>query len=172
MTDGKYFPPVRIIYCVGFLGFCFAIGACEKPQQPAVEKQEPPPQLQSRAKATIYFDLQERCAKQAREQFKQLGWDKQEVAGFTNHYNEKMNKCFMLIQSTDAKSSPGTIWTNSVLLDAFEGKELGTYSWHTVKDKKYWEVPPFQCEVTLPSGEIKPCNSEVEFNELIKIYME
>ena len=94
------------------------------------------------------------------------------MTGFTNHYNEKLNRCFMLVEETDVKSDPGTIWTNKTLLDAFEGKELATYSWHSDKVKKYWQVPPFQCEVTLPSGEKKICNSGAEFDELIKVYME
>ena len=163
---------MRTINCAAFLAIWFVAGACEKVQVPAPAETQSPPQVQSKMKAAINFDFQERCAKQAREQFKQLGWDKEPMAGFTNHYNEKMNKCFVLIENTDAKSSPGTIWTNVVLMDAFEGKELGLYSWHTEKDKKYWEVPPFQCEVTLPSGEKKICNSREEFDELIKVYME
>jgi len=153
------------------LGLCLVVTACEqKPQSTA--SPEPSPTAAQVLSAAASFNFQERCAKQAREQFKQLGWDKEQMAGFTNHYNEKLNKCFVLIENTDAKSSPGTIWTNVVLMDAFEGRELGLYSWHTEKDKKYWEVPPFQCEVNLPSGEKKICNSREEFDELIKIYME
>lgn len=120
----------------------------------------------------VEIDLQEQCAKQAREQYNQSEWSKEPDAGFTNHYNQTLNKCFMLIGNTDAKIDPGTIWTNVTLVDAFEGKVLGSYHWHTEKGKKYWEVPPFQCEVTLPSGEKVFCKSQAEFDDLIKIYME
>ena len=58
------------------------------------------------------------------------------MAGFTNHYNEKLNKCFMLVESTDVKTDPGTMWINKTLLDALEGKELAAYSWHSDKVKK------------------------------------
>jgi hypothetical protein len=58
------------------------------------------------------------------------------------------------------------------LFDAYEGKTYGEYNWHTVKDKKYWEVPPFMCKVVLPSGDDKLCTSDNEFDELIKTYME
>jgi hypothetical protein len=147
--------------------------ACEQktpstasPEQLSTSSPQPNPA------AAASFDFQERCAKQAREQFQQSYWSKQEMTGFTNHYNEKLNRCFMLVESTDVKTDPGTMWINKTLLDAFEGRELATYSWHSDKVKKYWQVPPFQCEVTLPSGEKKICNSDAEFEELIKVYME
>lgn len=126
--------------------------------------------LETRSKVSS-LDLQEKCARQAYEQFRQSGWDKEPTAGFSNHYDETLNKCFVLIENTDAKTAPGTIWTNKTLVDAFEGKVFGTYSWHTVKNKKYWEVPPFECKAALPSGEEKICKSPAEFDELIKPYM-
>jgi hypothetical protein len=91
--------------------------------------------------------------------------------GYVNHYNEKMNGCFMVISSTDTKTSPGRIFTNVTLVDAFEGKAFGNYAWQSDPVKKYWEVAPFLCDVTLPSGEKKACKSDVEFKELIKVYM-
>jgi len=122
--------------------------------------------------AAASFDLQAKCAKQARKAFAALGYAKDAMAGFENHYNSRLNKCFIHVTNTDAKISPGTIWTHRDVFDAVEGKAYGTYSWHTEKDKKYWEVPPFQCEATLPSGEKRLCNSDAEFTELMKIYME
>jgi hypothetical protein len=116
------------------------------------------------------LELQEQCAKQAREEFKQAGWDKD--SNFTNHYNEKLNRCFMLIEKTDAKLDPGTIWRTKILADAYEGRTIGLFSWHTEKGKKYWEVPPFQCEMMPPSGEKAICKSEAEFDEFVKTYME
>ncbi len=118
------------------------------------------------------LELQEKCARQAREQYRLDGWEKEKMAGFSTHYNQDLNRCLMLIENTDAKTSSGTIWTNKTLVDAFEGKVFGTYMWHSDKVKKYWEVPPVQCEVTLPSGEKKICNSSDEFDALVKTYME
>jgi len=153
------------------LGLCLTITACEqKPQSTTTA--EPSPTSAQRLSAAASFDFQERCAKQAREQFHQLGFDKREMTGFTNHYNEKLNRCFMLVDSTDVKTNPGAMWITLELFDAFEGKELATFSWHSDKVKKYSEVPPFQCDVTLPSGEKKICNSREEFDGLIKVYME
>jgi hypothetical protein len=118
------------------------------------------------------LDLQEKCAKQAQEVFKVSGKEKEQLAGFENHYNEKLNRCFMTIQDTDVKTAPGGITTSKFLLDAFEGKYLGTFIWQSDKLKKAREVPPFQCDVTLPSGEKRVCHSSDEFNELVRGYMQ
>jgi hypothetical protein len=121
-------------------------------------------------KSTVQqFNFEERCAKQAGEDFKQWGWDKKGptvVSG--NHYNQKLNRCFMLIEDNNIA---GLVQTKT-LVDVFEGKTLGFYMWRGQKDKKYWEVPPSWCEVTLPSGEKKVCKSGEEFDELVKVYME
>jgi Tfp pilus assembly protein PilV len=116
------------------------------------------------------FDRQEKCAQQARAEYRSDGWEKRETAGFTDHFNSKLNKCFMEIEDTDVKQ--GTLITTRTLSDAFEGKVYANYIWSSDKKKKYWEVPPVQCKVTLPSGEKKLCHSSDEFDELIKVYME
>jgi hypothetical protein len=128
-------------------------------------------QLQTASKATA-LDLQEKCARQAHEIFKSSGWERQPLAGFGNHYNAAMNKCFMVIENTSQDTSnPGVITTNKILLDAFEGSTYGEYMWSSEKDKKYWEVKPFLCDVQLASGEKKACQSQDEFDEMLKNYM-
>lgn len=47
------------------------------------------------------------------------------------------------------------LWKYRNVFDAFEGKEYGAFAWHPEEDKKYWQVPRFECEVTLLSGEKK-----------------
>ncbi len=116
------------------------------------------------------LEYQQKCAEQAEKAFKELGYKPKDMAGYENHYNAKLNKCFIMTQSTSTNFKP-TIWTYKSLFDAFEGKSYGEYSWHTVKDKKFWEVPPFQCKVLLASGEEHICKSDDEFQELSKFYM-
>jgi hypothetical protein len=118
------------------------------------------------------FDLQERCAKQATEEYKRQGYTTHQMADFTNHYDNRLNKCFMQIQDTDTHTIPGTIITSKQLADAFEGKVFGNYIWRTQKGKKFWEVPPLECDVILPSGEKTVCHSSEEFDALVKQYME
>lgn len=114
------------------------------------------------------LELQEKCARQAREVFKGDGLDKAPFASFSNHYNEKLNKCFVLLEN---HVIAGEAVTSTRLDDAFEGKVFGNYLWQTEKNKKYWEVPPLACNVVLESGEEKVCKSSEEFNQLIKPYM-
>jgi hypothetical protein len=120
---------------------------------------------------TNTLEYQAKCAEQAAKIFKDSGFKPNQMAGYENHYNAKLNKCFILIQNVDAKS-PGTVWTFKNLSDAYEGKSYGEYAWHTDKVKKYWEVPPFMCKVVLQSGEDRVCKSDDEFQELTKPYME
>jgi hypothetical protein len=120
----------------------------------------------------VSLELQEKCSKGAQEAFKRDGFENQQLASFSNHYNEKLNKCFVQYDSTDAKTSSGTIFVNKVVSDAFEGKVYAQYMWHSDKVKKYWEVAPVQCTVTLPSAEEKTCTSSEEFDTLVKQYME
>ena len=64
------------------------------------------------------MDFQEKCARQAREEFKLSGLDKHEMAGMSNHYNARLNKCFVEIQDTDARTNRGTIVTSKTVSDA------------------------------------------------------
>lgn len=129
-------------------------------------------QVAATAKATaVPLEYQEKCAEQARKAFHDLGYKSQGPAGYENHYSAKLSKCFVLVENTDSAYAP-TIWTRKSLFDAYEGKAYGEYSWHTVKDKKYWEVPPFMCRVTSPAGTNQFCKSDEEYGELIKVYLE
>jgi hypothetical protein len=128
------------------------------------------PRIQGATIATL--DQQARCADQARRAFAELGYARKTIASYESHYNAGLNKCFIEVSSSDTQGSPGTIWRNRFVQDVFEGKQYGTYAWHTEEDKKYWEVAPSQCEVLLPSGEQQFCKSDDEFALLVRMYME
>lgn len=112
------------------------------------------------------LDLQEKCAKQAQTAFDKMSFQDRKLASFLNHYNVKMNRCFIETEQYMIPGGPDTFWTYKFVTDAYEGKDFGSYVWHTDKVKKYWEVPSFQCQVTLPSGEEKLCESSDEFDDL------
>jgi hypothetical protein len=117
------------------------------------------------------LDLQGKCAKQARVEFNRQESqepkekDSPDFDEYTNHYNEAMNKCFILFMQHSG------VWDIQTLSDAYERKIYGQYMWHVVSGKKYWENPPTSCSVTLPSAEEKTCNSKEEFYNLIAPYM-
>lgn len=127
--------------------------------------------LAERSKAD---EVQAKCADQARKVFDASGYSKSEFATYENHYAAKLDKCMMRVLRTEVQTGrEKAIWIYINVLDPFEGKLYGTYSWHTeTNKKKYLVAPPFTCEVTLPTGEQRTCHSTHEFEELVKPYME
>ena len=127
-------------------------------------------ELSSKIKSTeqaANLEYQTKCYEQAHKEFALYGWDKKPLTSYSNHYNEKLNKCFMKIEDD---SIPG--FKTEILSDAFEGATYATYMWQAKKGKKYWEVPPFMCDVKDLAGNKKVCNSSDEFDSLLKVYMD
>jgi hypothetical protein len=115
------------------------------------------------------LDLQEKCAKQASSVFRPMGL-KSASADYTNHYNPKLNRCFITVSITATVGSMPTV--NMWVQDAYEGKGYAEYVWINRHGQQYWEVKPDTCKVTLLSGEEKTCESQEEFEQLIKVYMD
>jgi hypothetical protein len=167
MRDGLIFVLVVAAAALGYIVNSQSTNLKENQQQ----LKELARKIESRPKSDS-LELQEKCAHQAAALFKANGWENEQLAGFQDHYNEKMNRCFILEENTDTKGAQGRIAHSKSLLDAFERKTLASYFWMSDKQKQYWEVPPAQCEVTPPSGEKTVCKSSDEFEELIKVYMQ
>jgi hypothetical protein len=159
-----------LVVSVGVLGvLAYSQAAALRQQREQVRQLNA--KLEESASKSATFDRQEKCATQARVEFNSQG-KAGELSGFTNHYSEKLNRCFMVVQDTNSKIARGHIIQTKFLFDAFEGKDYGQFFWKSDGTKKYSEVLPFVCEVTLPSGEKRICHSSDEFEELIKFYME
>jgi hypothetical protein len=113
------------------------------------------------------FELQGRCAEQARKAFKDQGpWGVGVSATFANHYNQHLNKCFIEIHASSV-GKKGT-FTSIFVSDALEGEDYGEYSGVVTLP----EVPPADCRVTSLSGEERPCRSLEEFRAAMKLFME
>lgn len=121
------------------------------------------------SKKSASLDLQAQCSEQARKAFNLSGFKESEGTVFRNHYNARLNHCF--IETQHPLVQRGVVWTFRDVYDAFEGHPVATYIWHTEEGKKYWEVKPKMCEVQFPAGEKQPCQSEEEFSKLIAVYM-
>jgi hypothetical protein len=154
---------------VGVFAYRQTAGLKTQVEDSAAQVRELKAKLAART-ASDALDLTARCAKQAAEMFRYSGLDKNQMGGYISHYNPKLGKCF--IQTGSMATFGKTLWTYKTLFDAFEQKQYGDYSWHTDPVKKAWEVPPFTCTVTMPSGEEVFCKSDAEFEQLIKVYME
>jgi hypothetical protein len=112
---------------------------------------------------------QQQCHDQAHARFALLGLEGQASETFKSHYNAPLEKCFLQVENTS--SSLDIVWKNVTLSDAASGSNFGSYSWRSTPGQRPSDVPPFTCEVTLPSGEKKDCASEAEFRSLIETYM-
>ena len=123
------------------------------------------------------LDLQAMCATQARKAFQD--WDaeakgafgsKRVMADYQSHYNTKIKKCLVLINTLDQVGNE--LLTDIHLLDAFERRYYASYGWSSKRGKKYWEVPPLICELIPSSRQKKICTTYEEFEAFVAEYME
>ena len=113
------------------------------------------------------------CASQAGREFTSLGYshsvDSKTIASYTNHYNQARSTCFILINSITP--SPESILTSKSLSDAFEGKEYASYI-SNLSTARGTNARLIDCYALSSSGVKQSCNSDDQFEELIKPYME
>jgi hypothetical protein len=126
------------------------------------------------------LDLQAMCAAQARKAFQE--WEregreadkrfkKETISNdHQSHYNTKLKKCLVLIESNN-QSGP-QFSNHAFLMDAFERRLYAAYHWISKQDKKYWEVPPFTCELVPSLRNKKNCTTREEFDAFVAEYME
>jgi hypothetical protein len=107
------------------------------------------------------FDLENKCSHEAQTVYLQLGYKNGGLDYFQSHYNSKLNKCLMVISSTD----PKTLSVSKNLFDAYEQKSFGTYFWMADKFKKNLEVAPKVCTLYPDQPNHSSCKSESEFTD-------
>ena len=112
------------------------------------------------------YKLQGRCGKRVEELFrKEYGNATAPRVIYTNHYNRKLNKCFILVTETvynpkEIRKELGVSSTYKTLDDINENKPYGFF----------WKLSNgalMSCEVL---G--KNCKSEAQWDALVKPYME
>jgi len=130
-------------------------------------------QLQQQ-RQTANLELQAQCADAARKSYLADGFDKAKTNtsnSYTNHYSEKLNKCFIEVESIEVTPSTGRIFTSRQLSDAFEGKLYSEIYINKTKVDPPASRPVFQCQLISLSGESKNCESVKEYEDFIKQYM-
>jgi hypothetical protein len=138
------------------------------PVQPAADVAKPSDQLGARK---AIYELQEKCAKDARDWYKHWWEDPPEEPGthttssYINHYNTKQGRCFILVSSTlfrkDAKTGKVSHSDHKELVDVLENGGGGTYDMSS-------EFPALMlCEVNK-----QDCHSSGEWEALVRPYME
>jgi hypothetical protein len=118
------------------------------------------PKQSNSASAKEVYELSEKCAKFAAQEFKRIYGQEAEVrVDYTNHYNIKLNKCFVLITDLVPKNNISTKY----LMDINEHRQTAGFTSRSSGDKiRIWE-----CEVSGTN-----CHSESEWDALVKPYME
>ncbi|MDD4954639.1 MAG: hypothetical protein PHP17_01170 [Candidatus Omnitrophica bacterium] len=110
-------------------------------------------------------ELQNKCFAAASAFFKESGFDSKS-SGFQNHYNNKLNKCFINIKSAKM-GEDGRLSFNNLLYDVYNRKKYGEYSWKPEEGKNYWEVKPTVCFML-----DKDCGAIEDYENFIKVYIE
>ena len=87
------------------------------------------------------------------------------------HYNPALNKCFVRMENRVANSRVGLQIDVSVY-DAFERKKWAGYSLSAQPGEDSRKVPIFCGVVPLTGGDMKRCESETEFENIVRTYME
>ena len=116
-------------------------------------------------------ELQKDCGKKSEEYFKKeygggiINGKKGEqlTSSYINHYNKKFHTCFILINSTEFINVQGKIESikMKIFFDLNENRKYGSLIQFEKDDK------PCSCRILE-----KYCNSEKEWDSLVKPYME
>jgi hypothetical protein len=124
------------------------------------------------------LDFQAMCATQSRKVFQEYENEFKAGAGkmytvssdYQSHYNTKLNKCLLLIEATRMLGDQTS--TSVYLSDAYERRIYANYLWISKKDKKYWEVPPTECELVPSLRNKQNCTTREEFDAFVAEYLE
>jgi hypothetical protein len=104
------------------------------------------------------YELQERCGRRAEQIFEKdfPANDRKGLETFENHYNVRLNKCFILEDNTVFTADAGKSYKSKLLtlIDVNDNKIFASFS-------------PLNCDI----GSTK-CRSEEEFRALIRPLME
>jgi hypothetical protein len=115
------------------------------------------------------IDHQKQCELDAREHFRQLGWDNDPLARFTQHYNKRLKRCVIVIDTVLANTEAGVVVTHQ--LGDTHGRDyaafisIGPPSAASARDSS------LMCEITMSSGDAVECGSFAEFEEFVRAYM-
>jgi hypothetical protein len=109
------------------------------------------------------------CAKQAKialqeyeDAIKKASPNTRQHSDYQSHYNTKLNKCLIKIESTFFDS--GHITTSALLMDAFEQRVYASYIWASPQVNS--------CDLVPNSQDKRTCSSKDEFDAFVAKYME
>lgn len=117
------------------------------------------------------LEFQQVCALQAEKVFHSLRNKESGPNSYQSHYNLKLGRCFMELETyPDAVAK--NVMTTKLLLDAYEQKSYAEYRWVSKEDKNYGEVPPLSCKLMPSPGVEQICKSKDEYEAFVASFME
>ena len=121
------------------------------------------------------LELQEKCALQAEKIFRKLGHllrspAKEASDSYRSHYNAKLNKCFMSVETIITHTTPAGMSISWQLLDAYEQRDYGIYVSGILR--KGEQNSPTWCVLMPQSENEQICKSEKDFKTFVARYME
>ena len=162
------------------LGFCLTVLAgCDAGRLNDLEKQNAELKAQlAKQNAAQDFDLQAKCSKDARTWFN-VNWSDTSrskdtnLLDFTNHYNGKLNKCFIVVEwhYKSIFGDPGAgSWTNDMnLYDVYENAQYARFSEN--HNTFYKPLIHVQDQVIGCDVQGQKCKTIDEFSNLLRPYM-
>ena len=130
---------------------------------PAIQRQRLDAQVKS-----AKWQQERQCSKSAADFYNGSTWaDSNVSAGYDNHFNPKLDKCFILVKT--ANSLGGSLFLYRVLMNVNGGTNsaLGEYDKEVPKGVADYMVKPFVCRML-----DKNCQTDEEFDSFVKSYME
>jgi hypothetical protein len=121
--------------------------------------------------AATDYDLQAKCARDSRVWFSE-NWQADKttlVLTYTDHYNKKLNKCFIEVEYH--YKLVGDSWANDLAVwDIYENTEYGTFS---VTHMVHASNAGYSDQESIGSCKVygRKCETLEEFNNLARMYM-
>ena len=119
----------------GSLICCALLAGCDADRISKLEKENAEPKAKvEKQSAAENLDLQAKCSKDSRIWFNEnwSGGKKALFLDFTNHYNTKQNKCFIVVEyhfNSDTGIPGEFLWVNDQLLyDVYENSKYGEFT--------------------------------------------
>jgi outer membrane lipopolysaccharide assembly protein LptE/RlpB len=112
--------------------------------------------------------LQEKCSEAAKKMFDAAGYKVANLDSYTNHWNTKLNKCFISTLSY-LIGQDKSVSREKDLYDVYENTQYGTFFRSSATDS----LGSPDCEM-YPGGDrnnFQKCNSEIEFDNFVNQYM-
>lgn len=161
---------------IGILTCCALLAGCDADRIAKLERENADLKTKvEKQDAAIKYDLRARCSKDARTWFNQ-NWSRDKDTAFldfTNHYNTKLNKCFVFVEwhYNSPWVTPGEyLWMKVINLnDVYENSKYAQFSENHYTHTK----PQFSTQEEVITCDVAgtKCKTNTEFNDLVRSYM-